>query len=91
MIACVDLSRSGKLELEEFKELWQLIRLWKAIFKKTDSDHTGSINCFQLKRALREVGKHYSKGHKGGVWLKHMCAVLFSVWLFVRVSEICFK
>lgn len=56
LIACVDLSRTGKLELEEFKELWQSIRVWKSVFKKHDVDKSGTINAFELKTALKESG-----------------------------------
>ncbi len=57
MIACVDISRSGKLELDEFKELWQSVRVWKAIFKKHDVDNSGSKSAYELKGALKEAGK----------------------------------
>uniref|UniRef100_A0A914VHK1 Cytosolic ca2+-dependent cysteine protease calpain n=1 Tax=Plectus sambesii TaxID=2011161 RepID=A0A914VHK1_9BILA len=56
MIAVVDLTRSGRLDLEEFKELWHSIRVWKSSFKAHDADDSGTISAFELGNALRDAG-----------------------------------
>lgn len=58
MIALHDMSRSGKLDFEEFKELWNHIRLWKAVFIEHDKDKCGEMNSFELREALNEAGSH---------------------------------
>lgn len=56
MIALNDLGRIGKLGVEEFKELWTSVRLWKDAFKKRDHKRTGFINSFEMRDALEEAG-----------------------------------
>ena len=56
MVALTDDDRSGKLGFEEFRELWQSISAWKAIFKKYDSDNSGTFNSYEMKGALKSLG-----------------------------------
>ncbi|XP_030855129.1 calpain-9-like isoform X2 [Strongylocentrotus purpuratus] len=56
MVALTDDDRSGKLGFEEFRELWQNISAWKAVFKKYDQDKSGSFNGYEMKGALRSLG-----------------------------------
>ncbi|XP_035208367.1 calpain-A-like isoform X3 [Stegodyphus dumicola] len=56
MVAMMDVDRSGKLGLEEFKNLWADIRTWKNVFKKYDIDHSGSLNTIELRAALHSAG-----------------------------------
>ncbi|XP_055947556.1 calpain-A-like isoform X5 [Argiope bruennichi] len=56
MVAMMDVDRSGKLGLEEFKNLWADIRTWKNVFKRYDIDHSGSLNTIELRAALHSAG-----------------------------------
>ncbi|GIY53238.1 calpain-B [Caerostris extrusa] len=56
MVAMMDVDRSGKLGLEEFKGLWADIRTWKNVFKQYDIDHSGSLNTIELRAALHSAG-----------------------------------
>ncbi|KAA3678062.1 calpain, invertebrate [Paragonimus westermani] len=60
MVAMMDVSfafdRSSMLSFEEFKNLWNLLRLWKTAFKKFDVDQSGCMNSFELRNALKAVG-----------------------------------
>ncbi|CAH8530440.1 unnamed protein product [Dicrocoelium dendriticum] len=56
MISMMDFDRSGMLNFEEFKNLWNSLRLWKTAFKKFDVDKSGNMNSFELRNALRSVG-----------------------------------
>ncbi|XP_037087071.1 calpain-B-like isoform X2 [Pollicipes pollicipes] len=56
MIALMDVDNSGKLGLEEFKTLWNCIRVWKTVFKQHDADGTGFLSAFELRSALNEAG-----------------------------------
>ncbi|KAG1685298.1 Calpain-A [Nymphon striatum] len=47
---------SSKLGLEEFKTLWNDIRIWKNVFKEYDTDKSGSLNTFELRAALNASG-----------------------------------
>ncbi|CAG0913660.1 unnamed protein product [Notodromas monacha] len=58
MIAMLDVDRSGKLGVEEFKGLWMTIRMWKNVFKMYDHDTSGTLNTFELRRALNSAGYH---------------------------------
>ncbi|XP_041468634.1 calpain-A-like isoform X3 [Lytechinus variegatus] len=56
MVALTDDDRSGKLGFEEFRELWQNISVWKAVFKKYDTDNSGTFNGYELRSALTSLG-----------------------------------
>ncbi|CAG0880476.1 unnamed protein product [Darwinula stevensoni] len=58
MVAMMDVDRSGKLGLEEFKLLWKDIRTWKTAFKLYDRDGSGCLNTFELRLALNSAGYH---------------------------------
>ncbi|CAG0893965.1 unnamed protein product [Cyprideis torosa] len=56
MVAMMDVDRSGKLGLEEFKTLWSSIKTWKVVFQEFDHDSSGSLNTFELRQALNRAG-----------------------------------
>lgn len=56
MVAMMDVDQSGKLGFEEFKVLWNDLRLWKTVFKKFDTDKSGNFNSYELRQTLREIG-----------------------------------
>ncbi|PAA89492.1 hypothetical protein BOX15_Mlig013791g1 [Macrostomum lignano] len=56
MLALVDANMSGFMEFDEFKHLWNEIRLLKTIFKEYDADGNGYFDSFELRGALRVAG-----------------------------------
>lgn len=56
LVAMKDVDRSGKLGYEEFKKLWNDLRIWKTAFKKQDTDKSGNFNSFELRQTLSEIG-----------------------------------
>ncbi|XP_073995016.1 calpain-A-like isoform X3 [Rhodnius prolixus] len=60
MIALVDADRSGKLDFEEFKYLYNIIKAWKTVFESYDSLNTGYLNPFDLRPALNSAGYELS-------------------------------
>merc|ERR1712050_202306 len=60
MVALMDLDHSGKLGFEEFRALWDDIRLWKTAFKKYDKDNSGTFNSHELRECCRSIGYRLS-------------------------------
>ncbi|XP_009993062.1 PREDICTED: calpain-8 [Chaetura pelagica] len=56
MISLLDTNGSGTLELIEFKKLWMKIQKYLAIYKRVDSDYSGTIDSHEMRNALREAG-----------------------------------
>ncbi|XP_020282744.1 calpain-A-like isoform X3 [Pseudomyrmex gracilis] len=56
MVAMLDTDHSGKLGFEEFKNLWNDIRKWRAVFKLYDKDESGYLSAFELRQALNSAG-----------------------------------
>jgi Ca2+-binding EF-hand superfamily protein len=56
MVALTDVTMSGKLNYDEFKTLWVVVRKWISIFKEFDKDNSGSFDTFELRNALSSAG-----------------------------------
>jgi calpain len=56
MVAMMDIDRSGKLGYDEFKVLWNDLRLWKSVFKQFDADRSGTFNSYELRQAFHACG-----------------------------------
>ncbi|XP_068898276.1 calpain-A-like isoform X5 [Tenebrio molitor] len=56
MIAMLDIDRTGKLNFEEFKRLWMIIRAWKSVFNQFDKNRSGTLTGFELRQALTSAG-----------------------------------
>ncbi|XP_078667910.1 calpain-B-like isoform X7 [Branchiostoma floridae x Branchiostoma belcheri] len=55
MVMMYDADGSGKIEYNEFKELWNDICGWMATFNKSDTNKNGKLESYELREALREV------------------------------------
>nr|CAB3227563.1 calpain-1 catalytic subunit-like [Phallusia mammillata] len=56
MVALMDVTRSGKLDYDEFKGLWVRVRKWINVFKQFDKDNSGTFDCYELREALSDAG-----------------------------------
>jgi len=56
MVALTDVTQSGKLDYEEFKALWIIVRKWISCFKQFDRDDNGTFNLYELRNALSDAG-----------------------------------
>ncbi|KAM6915439.1 calpain-3b [Xenentodon cancila] len=61
MIALMDTDGTGKLNLQEFKHLWNKIKQWQLIFKRYDKDKVCSISSFQMRNAVNDAGFHLNR------------------------------
>jgi len=56
MVALTDVTKSGKLDYEEFKSLWVVVRKWITAFKQFDRDENGAFDLYELRDALSDAG-----------------------------------
>ncbi|KPP73508.1 calpain-3-like, partial [Scleropages formosus] len=61
MIALMDVSLlltdgSGKLNLQEFRHLWNKIKQWQGTFKHYDTDMSGTISSYEMRNAVNDAG-----------------------------------
>ncbi|CAI9730197.1 calpain-9-like isoform X2 [Octopus vulgaris] len=52
----MDTNNSGKIGFSEFLVLWSYILAWRRIFQTFDANKTGSLNSFELQRAITATG-----------------------------------
>ncbi|XP_040825908.1 calpain-3 isoform X4 [Ochotona curzoniae] len=58
MIALLDTDGSGRLNLQEFHHLWKKIKAWQKIFKRYDTNQSGTINSYEMRNAVNDAGFH---------------------------------
>ncbi|XP_053328597.1 calpain small subunit 1 [Spea bombifrons] len=56
MVAVMDSDSTGKLGFEEFKYLWNNIKKWQNIYKRYDTDRSGTIGSNELPGAFQSAG-----------------------------------
>uniref|UniRef100_A0A669ERM5 Calpain-3 n=1 Tax=Oreochromis niloticus TaxID=8128 RepID=A0A669ERM5_ORENI len=55
MIALMDMDGTGRLNLQEFRHLWNKIKQWQGIFKHYNTDQSG-INSYEMRNAVNDAG-----------------------------------
>nr|XP_055073651.1 calpain-2 catalytic subunit-like [Misgurnus anguillicaudatus] len=56
IIDLLDKNGSGKLGLVEFHKLWMKIQRYLEIFKKRDTDKSGTMSSYEMRDALKDAG-----------------------------------
>ncbi|XP_001367815.3 calpain-2 catalytic subunit [Monodelphis domestica] len=56
MVDMLDFDGSGKLGLKEFYLLWSKIQKYQKIYKEMDVDRSGTMNAYEMRKALEEAG-----------------------------------
>jgi len=56
LMTIFDTDRSGTIGFREFEGLWKYIKDWQGIFRRFDSDRSGSIEGNELGHALSQFG-----------------------------------
>ncbi|MBN3270900.1 CAN3 protein, partial [Polyodon spathula] len=56
MIALMDTDGTGRLNLQEFRHLWNKIKQWQVTFKHYDADQSGTISSYEMRNAVNDAG-----------------------------------
>uniref|UniRef100_A0A8C7CGT7 Calpain-3 n=1 Tax=Oncorhynchus kisutch TaxID=8019 RepID=A0A8C7CGT7_ONCKI len=56
MISLMDMDGTGRLNLQEFRHLWNKIKQWQGIFQHYNSDQASSINSYEMRNAVNDAG-----------------------------------
>ncbi|KAJ3613588.1 hypothetical protein NHX12_019834 [Muraenolepis orangiensis] len=56
MIALMDMDGTGRLDLQEFRHLWNKVKQWQGIFKHYSADQSGSISSYEMRNAINDAG-----------------------------------
>ena len=51
-----DQDNTGKIDLNEFNQLWNYLGQWRQIFQQYDADRSGNISQQELGSALQQMG-----------------------------------
>lgn len=60
MVALNDDDQNGKLGFEEFKDLWWELIQWTQVFRRFDTDNSGTFSSPELRMAIGNMGHHIS-------------------------------
>ncbi|XP_053489528.1 calpain-3 [Ictalurus furcatus] len=58
MIAFMDMDGTGRLNLQECRQLWNKIKEWQEIFKHYEAEQTGFISSYEMRNAINDAGFH---------------------------------
>uniref|UniRef100_A0A671QYZ1 Calpain-3 n=1 Tax=Sinocyclocheilus anshuiensis TaxID=1608454 RepID=A0A671QYZ1_9TELE len=56
LLYCMIMDGKGRLNLQEFRHLWNKVKQWQGIFKCYDFDHTGTISSYEMRNAINDAG-----------------------------------
>nr|XP_033967797.1 calpain-3 [Pseudochaenichthys georgianus] len=55
-LSVLEMDGTGRLNLQEFRHLWNKIKQWQGIFKHYNADQFGSINSYEMRNAVNDAG-----------------------------------
>jgi len=55
-----DDDKTGKLDYDEFKEVWQMVKDLLKIFSEHDADNSGTMDMYEMRKALSKQGINLS-------------------------------
>ncbi|KAF4084065.1 hypothetical protein AMELA_G00124450 [Ameiurus melas] len=58
MIAFMDMDGTGRLNLQECRQLWNKIKEWQEIFKHYEAEQTGFISSYEMRNAINDACFH---------------------------------
>uniref|UniRef100_A0A8C5GJF6 Calpain-3 n=1 Tax=Gouania willdenowi TaxID=441366 RepID=A0A8C5GJF6_GOUWI len=104
MIALMDMDGTGRLNLQEFRHLWNKIKQWQGIFKHYNADQSGTINSYEMRNAVNDAGFRLNNQLYDIITMRYAnenmnidfdsfvsCLVrLEAIWLFCTVLDHCF-
>ncbi|XP_042331089.1 calpain-8 [Sceloporus undulatus] len=76
MISLLDNHGTGTLGLVEFKILWMKIQKYLDIYKKVDTDYSGTIDAHEMRNALKEAGFTLNNKVQHTIALRYACSKL---------------
>uniref|UniRef100_A0A8C3H120 calpain-2 n=1 Tax=Corvus moneduloides TaxID=1196302 RepID=A0A8C3H120_CORMO len=79
MISLLDTDGTGTLGLIEFKTLWMKIQNYLAIYKKVDSDYSGTIDSHEMRNALREAGFRLNDEVQHSIVTRYACSTKLTI------------
>ncbi|NWV88099.1 CAN8 protein, partial [Machaerirhynchus nigripectus] len=79
MISLLDTDGTGTLGLIEFKTLWMKIQKYLAIYKKVDSDYSGTIDSHEMRNALREAGFRLNDEVQHSIVTRYACSTKLTI------------
>jgi len=71
MLSMEDRDRNGKLDYDEFRDLWRTIMAWKTNFKEFDTDGSGDFSSIELREALSKLGFKLSTAPLSSIVLRY--------------------
>lgn len=72
MLSMVDNgSRNGKLDYEEFRELWRIVMEWKRAFNQYDKDNSDDMSASEIRDALCKLGMKLSTPALSSIALRY--------------------
>ncbi|XP_050804485.1 calpain-8-like [Gopherus flavomarginatus] len=74
MISLLDTNGTGTLGLVEFKILWLKIQKYLEIYKKVDTDYSGTIDAHEMRNALKEAGFTLNNKVQNIIALRYACS-----------------
>ncbi|XP_063160124.1 calpain-8-like [Candoia aspera] len=76
MISLLDNHGTGTLGLVEFKILWMKIQKYLEIYKKVDTDCSGTIDAHEMRKALKEAGFTLNNKVQQSIAIRYACSKL---------------
>ncbi|XP_077196501.1 calpain-8-like [Paroedura picta] len=76
MISLLDNHGTGTLGITEFKILWMKIQKYLEIYKRADTDKSGTIDAHEMRNALKEAGFALNNKIQHSITTRYACSKL---------------